>query len=171
MKLVAHLKERGMNPKLYSYSKSYSASCVTFFLYNLTGQIVGYHQYRPLKTEKKVNNSKTGRYFTFLPKKTNGLFGIELLDYSKKNLYIVEGVFKAANLHRLGYNAIAVLTSSPAHHTAFLKVLKQTFNVIAIGDNDGGGKLLVKAVGKGVLSPVDIDEMEDKEIHNFLLTL
>ena len=80
MKLVQHLKDRGMNPKLYVISYSYSGSIITFYLYNLTGQIVGYQRYKPLSTYKKTNDPKSARYYTYLPRDVDGVFGLELLD-------------------------------------------------------------------------------------------
>lgn len=168
MKLVQHLKDRGMNPDLYNYSKSYSANAITFYLWNLSGQLVGYQQYRPLKIIKKQNNPKSARYFTYLPSGVDGCFGLELLDYSKKDLYIVEGVFKAAILHRLGFNAVAVLTSSPKRFKSWFKSMRQIFNIIAIGDNDAAGAKLVRIVGRGFQSPVDLDEMTDEDMLEML---
>ncbi len=168
MKLVKHLKDRGMNPDLYNYSKSYSGNVVTFYLWNLSGQLVGYQQYKPLKTAKKQNNPKSARYFTYLPSGVDGCFGLELLDYSKKDLYVVEGVFKAAVLHRLGFNAVAVLTSSPKRFKSWFKVMRQQFNVVAVGDADDAGAKLVRTVGKGFQSPKDLDEMTDEEVLELL---
>ena len=168
MKLVKHLEERGMNPKLYSYAKSYSASTITFYLWNLSGQLVGYQQYRPNKVDKRLNNPKMSRYFTRLKEK-DGVFGLELLDFSKKTVYIVEGVFKAGVLHRLGYNAIAVLTNHPKRLRPWFRILRaQGWNLVAIGDNDSAGQKLVNTVKSGFLSPLDLDEMKDEDIISLL---
>ena len=169
MKLIKHLEERGMNPKLYSLAKSYSASTITFYLWNLSGQLVGYQQYRPNKLDKKVNNPKLSRYFTYLKRDMDGVFGLELLDSNQKTIYIVEGVFKAAVLHRLGYNALAVLTNHPKRLKPWFRILRaQGWNLVAIGDNDSAGQKLVNTLKSGFLSPVDLDEMKDDEIHSLL---
>lgn len=168
MKLVKHLEERGMNPKLYSYAKSYSASTVTFYLWNLSGQLVGYQQYRPNKTSKRENNPRQSRYFTKMKEK-DGVFGLELLDSNQKTIYIVEGVFKAAVLHRLGYNALAVLTNHPKRLKPWFRILRaQGWNLVAIGDNDPAGQTLVNTVKSGFLSPADLDEMSDEDILSLL---
>jgi hypothetical protein len=168
MKLVKHLEERGMNPKLYNYAKSYSASTVTFYLWNMSGQIVGYQQYRPLKTSKRENNPRQSRYFTKLKEK-DGVFGLELLDFNQRTIYIVEGIFKAAVLHRLGYNAIAVLTNHPKRLKPWFRILRaQGWNLVAIGDNDSAGQKLVNTVNSGFLSPMDLDEMKDEDIISLL---
>jgi len=46
--------------------------------------------------------------------------------------------------------------------------LRQTWNLIAIGDNDDAGRKLVNIVGKGFQSPEDLDEMSDEDIHSLL---
>ncbi len=169
MKLVKHLEERGMNPKLYNLQKSYSASVITFYLWNLSGQLVGYQQYRPNKTEKKNNSPKMSRYFTYLKRDMDGVFGLELLDFNQKTIYIVEGVFKAAVLHRLGFNALAVLTNHPKRLKPWFRILRaQGWNLVAIGDNDPAGQKLVNTLKSGFLSPVDLDEMKDEDILSLL---
>lgn len=168
MKIKQHLISRGMNPDLYSISYGDEDCC--FFLYNLSGQIVGYQKYNPFKTKEKNNHPKECRYFTYLPSGIDGIFGLELLDYSKKELYIVEGIFKAAVLHRLGYNALAVLSNNPKRLKSLFRILKQKFDLIAIGDNDPAGKMLVNFVKRGAQSQYDLDEMNETEILNFLKT-
>ena len=169
MKLIRHLKERGMDPSLYcGVGYSYSATKITFPLWNLSGQMVGYQAYRPNKVSKKNNNPKYSRYFTFLKEK-DGVFGLETLDYSKKIVYIVEGIFKAGTLHRLGYNAIAVLTNHPKRLKPWFKILRaKGLILIAIGDNDEAGNKLVSTIKSGFCSPKDLDELTDKEIHDLL---
>lgn len=164
----AHLIERGMNPDLYAVWYDDENVVATFPLYNGSCNWVGYQEYRPLFTSKKNNDPKEGRYYTYLPSGVDGVFGLETLDHDKKTIYIVEGVFKAANLHRLGYNAIATLSNHPKRMRSWFKVLGANFNLVAIGDNDKAGEKLVKFIGRGACSPKDIDEMSDSEIEEFL---
>lgn len=169
MRLKQHLKERGMDPDLYKPAYGYSASKVTFYLYNLTGQIVGYQHYRPFAGKKKLKNDpKLGKYYTYCPKETIAVFGLETLDKRKKKLYVTEGIFKAAVLHRLGFNAIAVLTSTPKPMKRWFRLLRETYDVVAIGDADDAGRKLVTTVGKGFQSPTDLDEMTDEAILELL---
>ena len=130
MDLKAHLKSRGMEPERYSLALDPINNIVTFYLFNYTGKITGYQQYRPDRMSKKVNDPKEGRYFTYLPREVDGMFGLEQLDHSKRDIYIVEGVFKAANLHRLGYNSIAVLTSTPKRLKPWFRILRPTWKAI-----------------------------------------
>ena len=67
-------------------------------------------------------------------------------------------------MHRLGFNALAVLTSTPKRLKPWFRILRQTWNLVAIGDNDDAGRKLVNIVGKGFQSPADLDEMTDEEI-------
>jgi len=154
---------------------------VTFYLYNLSGQLVGYHRYNFRIFDKGVKNDpRMGRYYTKVsrreprdsadprPRDTLAVWGLEVLDRSKKTLYIVEGVFKAAVLHRLGFNAIAVLTATPKPMKPWFKVMRQQFDLVGIGDPDAAGQKLVNTVGKGFQSPKDLDEMTDQEILELL---
>lgn len=167
--LKQHLIDRGMNPDLYPVSYDHDESVVTFFLHNGTGDIVGYQQYRPLTTEKKVKNDpKNGRYYTYLPKDTDGVFGWDVINPADRTIYVVEGIFKAAVLHRLGHNAIAVLTSSPKRLKPWFRILRPIWNLVAIGDNDPAGQILINCVKKGFKSPVDLDEMLDEDIVQML---
>lgn len=162
--LKEHLRSRKMNPDLYNVNYDSVDGVITFYLYNGIGHLVGYQQYRPDQTAKKSNDPKDSRYYTYLPSGVDGVFGLETLDINKKDIYIVEGVFKAGTLHRLGFNAIAVLTNSPKRLKPWFRILKANFNLIAIGDPDAAGQKLVNTVKAGYLSPLDLDEMQDQDI-------
>jgi DNA primase len=160
-----------MDPSRYPISYDPEEGIITFLLFNYNGGIVGYQQYRPDQASKqKKNDPKTGRYFTYLPKDTDGVFGLDVLDHTDRTIYIVEGVFKAAVLHRLGFNALAVLTSTPKRLKPWFRILRQTWNLVAIGDNDDAGRKLVNIVKRGFQSPQDLDEMSDEEILELLKT-
>ena len=167
--LLEHLKSRGMDPSRYPIAYDHDEGIVTFLLFNGTGQLVGYQQYRPSQPSKqKKNDPKSGRYYTYLPKETDGVFGLDVLNHSDRTIYIVEGVFKAAVLHRLGYNSIAVLTSTPKRLKPWFKILRQTWNLVAIGDPDDAGLKLVNTIKNGFQSPLDLDEMTDEDIISLL---
>lgn len=167
--MINHLIDRGMDPSKYPISYDPEEGVITFLLFNGAGQLVGYQQYRPEQPSKqKKNDPKSGRYYTYLPKETDGVFGLDVLNHSDRTIYIVEGVFKAAVLHRLGYNAIAVLTSTPKRLKPWFKILRQTWNLVAIGDNDEAGRKLVNIVKNGFQSPTDLDEMSDEDIISLL---
>lgn len=154
-----------MKPELYKFSLG--EGVVTFFLYNPTGKLVGYHQYRPFADKQSRDEPKQARYYTYLPRSVDGLFGLEQ-DDGKGTLYIVEGIFKAAKLHALGKNAIAVLGATPKRLKSQLRIWKATRPLFAIGDNDSAGQQLVNIVKAGIQSPRDLDEMTDDEVLEFI---
>lgn len=166
-----HLVERGMNPDLY-YGMAYDEEndAVTFPLWNLSGQMVGYQIYRPTINDKKINDENLGRYYTYLPRGVDGAFGMDLIDPdSKEPIYCVEGVFKAAVLHRLGYQALALLTSTPKRWKPWFRIMRKTRRLIGIGDPDPAGQKLVNIVGAGSVTPYqDLDEMSDADIIEFV---
>lgn len=158
--LVKHLESRGMNTSLYRFFVG--EEVVTFLLYNPHGKLVGYQQYRPGADKKTKNDPREGRYFTYLPREVDGFFGLEQ-DVGGP-LFIVEGVFKAAKLHSLGYSAVAVLGASPKRLKSWFRAVSRQRRLFAIGDNDAAGAGLVKIVGAGIQSPKDLDEMTDEEV-------
>lgn len=158
--LVKHLEDRGMDTSLYRFFVG--DEVVTFLLYNPTGKPVGYLQYRPHADKKAKNDPRSGRYFTYLPREVDGLFGLE--QDRGGPLFVVEGVFKAAKLHSLGYSAVAVLGASPKRLKSWFRAASRQRPLYAVGDNDPAGAGLVKIVGAGVQSPADLDEMSDDEV-------
>lgn len=162
-----HLISRGMNPSLYKIQ--YGEGVVTFYLYN-GDKLVGYQQYNPNQTNKKCNHPRDSRYYTYLPKEVDGLFGLEQ-DSGAGPIFVVEGIFKAAKLHRLGYNAVACLGANPKRLRSLFKIWKATRRVIAIGDPDKAGAQLVSLVGSGAISPADLDEMLDSDVVKFVVDL
>jgi hypothetical protein len=135
-------------------------------LSNLSGKFVGFQQYRPLVAEKRVNNATEGRYFTFSQRQTTACWGLETLDTSKKDLYLVEGIFKASALHMLGHNALALLTSNPVGMKSWLHTMP--YNLIGIGDGDKAGQWLPKIAGRGFQSDLDLDEYTLEELHKLM---
>lgn len=157
MNLVKHLLSRNYDPTRYvNQVLDLENSVLTVYLTNLSGQFSGFQQYRPLVKEKRVNHPSQARYFTYSQRGVNACWGLETLDPLKKDLYIVEGIFKASALHMLGYNALALLTSNPKPMKSWLHTLNH--KLIGIGDNDKAGKGMVKIAGKGFQSELDLDE-------------
>lgn len=167
MKLLEHLEQRGMNPTLYDHHVDDVEGVVCFYLYNFAKDFVGYQQYRPNADKKNKNHPTDGKYFTYLKNDKDGFFGLEYQNDS--NVYfVVEGIFKAAKLHSLGYQAVAVLGNNPKRLKSLLRVLKRKYKLVAVGDNDSAGSKLVNVVGYGGQSPADLDEMSDKDVHEFV---
>jgi len=153
--MIEHLQKRGMNTSLYRFWCNTESA--TFPIWNIFGQMTGYHRYTPSLTKDE------GRYYTYVSKRTNTLLGLEYKRGSEP-LYIVEGLFKMATLHRLGFNTLAVLGATHKQTKNQFDLWNLTQPVLAIGDNDSAGKKLINIVGRGFQSPKDLDEMSDSAV-------
>jgi hypothetical protein len=112
----------------------------TFYLYNLSGELVGYQEYRP-DSEKLQSNDPRGRYHTYRRSDTVALFGVETLSQSSGPVFLVEGIFDAVRLTGRGASALAVLSNNPGRDVGnFLYALGRT--VVAVCDNDPAGRAL-----------------------------
>lgn len=102
------LIERGFNQELLAvFNPAVGDQVFTFYLYNLSGQIVGYQQYRPGGSKAANNNPREGRYYTYCQKadRMNSIGGLETYNWSKV-LFVVEGLFDAVKLWRRGYACV-----------------------------------------------------------------
>jgi len=160
---LQHLKDRGMMTFLYP-DLSVGEGVVSFPLYDFGGRWVGYQDYRPF-AERNCRNVREARYFTYLPRTVNGYFGVQSLAHSTGKFYVVEGVFKAAKLHRLGYPALALMGSETRQHKSQLNLLGRPY--VGIGDNDSAGRKFARAL-RGFTSPTDLDEMTNKQVLEML---
>jgi len=142
MKLYEHLKLREMDMTLHQVWLDEEFFCATFPLWNLSGQMVGIHQYRPDRSKVVRNNPRESRYFTMNPQKAVAVWGMESWNLSN-TLFITEGVFDACRLTNHGYSAIAVFSYSISKSTLrWLNILNRP--KVAICDNDASGLKLKK---------------------------
>lgn len=172
--LKQHLQERHVNLNLYpSACVSEEEFCVTFYLWNLSGQMVGYQTYKPFreKNNPKVDPQEL-RYYTYLSKcdrgQTNSAFGLELLNPNQKFVFLVEGVFDAVRLHNLGLNALAVLGCNPKQMRSWLWSLGYT--VVPVCEGDKAGQKLAKLANSDLVlhlaEGVDLGDMTDEDVFN-----
>jgi len=142
-----HLRDRGIDPRRTGVIVDKKSGLVTFLLYNLSGQLVGYQRYNP-KGHKFSDSNKDplmAKYFTWVSKdpetKTRMLavWGVDTIRPGKP-LFIVEGIFDAAKIHNAGYPAVAVLANDPKHLRSWLKTLPN--KRIVIYDKDAMTKTL-----------------------------
>ena len=141
--VLEHLKKRHLDVELHRPVVDEVERVATFFLYNLTGQIVGYQQYRPEGEKRPSNNPKSGRYFTYRKQPTVAVFGVESLHMTPHVVFLTEGVFDAARITSRGYSALAVLSNDPTQDLQnFLSCLNR--KVVAVCDNDAAGRKLAK---------------------------
>ena len=148
--LVSHLHDRHVDIALHRPVISVEDTVITFFLWNISGQLVGYQQYRP-DAPKKQNNPRCGRYFTYKTPGTVAVWGIESLCFSGP-VFVCEGIFDAARLTEKCKPALAVLSSNPGSSTRnFLRCLGRP--TIAVCDNDAAGVQLAKHTTASIAVP------------------
>lgn len=138
-----HLLDRHLNLELHRPMVDEVQRVATFFLYNLSGQLVGYQQYRPEGEKKPQNNPKEGKYFTYRTQPTLSVWGVESLHLTPNVVFLTEGVFDAARLTERGVSALAVLSNNPNQDLRnWLTCLNR--KVVAVCDNDSAGRKLAK---------------------------
>jgi len=113
--MIDHLQSRHFEIERYNgVYVSDDVACLT--LWNLSGQMCGYQQYRPASGKEKRNNPREGRYYTSVHGRKNekpiAIWGLESLDYRKDIIVITEGVFDAVRFHNYNIPAVALLSSS-----------------------------------------------------------
>ena len=143
MNIYEHLRQRHMSLELHRPIVDEQRCIVTYLLYNLSGQIVGYQQYNP-NGEKGVFNSKErGRYYTYRKAPTVTVWGVESLYQSTGPIYLTEGVYDAARMTERGQSALATLCNNPPRdYRNWLRMLGRP--IVAVCDNDEAGCKLAK---------------------------
>jgi len=141
--LEEHLKERHLDLNLHRPYVDDAEGVVTFFLWNLSGNIVGYQTYRPAGSKKVDNNPKLGKYFTRKTYPSIAVFGVESLHLTPNLVFLTEGIFDAARLTERGYSALAALSNDPKKELRnWLFCLNR--KVVAVCDDDSAGKKLAR---------------------------
>jgi hypothetical protein len=144
MSLLDHLHSRYLNTVLHSTWLDYANNIATFPLWNLSGQLMGYQQYRPGASKEAKNDPREGRYFTRLKENKVGVWGLESFNLSP-TLFICEGIFDAARISNLGYSALATLSYNPSSSTrSWLRIIRSSRRVVAVCDSDTSGGHLAK---------------------------
>ena len=165
--MVQHLKDRHLNTSIYT-GLCVGESVTVFPLWNLSGQMVGYQQYRPNGSKCERRNPKLGKYFTRISKSALTAWGLDSLDQSDRRIYLLEGVFKACRFHNLGMNALATLSNNPVHLTGWLRSLG--YELYSVCDGDVAGSKLMKYGDKGIELPngAYVDDMTPSEFAKFV---
>lgn len=140
MNLKRHLNDRQLWLSLYDGIQIVEEEDLVIFpLWNLSGQMVGYQQYRPNATKDKKNDPREGRYYTSLHgnkyEKPLGVWGLETYHFDSRYLFITEGIFDACRLHNLGIPAVALLNSSHKHYKNWLTSTGR--RIIKVEDDHG----------------------------------
>jgi len=138
-----HLKDRHLNVELHRPIVDEVEHCASFILWNLSGQLVGYQQYRPLSNKKPFNDPKESKYFTYIKQPTVTVWGLESFYISNGPIFITEGLFDAARLTNKNQTAFAMLCGNPPKdYYNWLHSLNRP--IVAVCDNDPEGKKLAK---------------------------
>ena len=168
--VLEHLKDRHLNVELHRPFVDEVERVATFLLWNLSGQCVGFQQYRPEGEKKPQNNPKQGKYYTFRKQPTLSVWGVESLHLTPHVVFLTEGVFDAARLTERGYSAIAVLSNNP---TPDLKNWLMCLNrkVVAVCDNDTAGRRLARFGDQCVFTTdKDLGDSSDEYVTELLET-
>ena len=174
--IQSHLKMRGIDTSKTRVIIDEETEDVYFFLYNLSGKMVGFQKYN--RNYEKTGQSNLGdprmaKYFTWVSDegygKQIGVWGLESYSFEDKFIFICEGIFDAARIHEAGYPAIAVLCNNPSDSLkSWLMTLPQ--KKIVIYDNDKAGKKLIKVGDFSYTVPrdKDINDLTPEEAKMFL---
>lgn len=171
---INHLIERGVDPERTFFIHDEQSNNTYFFLYNLSGEFIGYQKYNP-NNPKEDGLGWMGRYFTKVRKEATGhskiaVYGLETYDQEKDYFFIAEGIFDIIKVHNAGEPGIANLGCS---------VSKQALNwyntlpkkKIVIQDRDDAGAELGR-VGDWVYTVPepykDLGDMPQQEVNKFI---
>jgi hypothetical protein len=173
MTVLTHLKNRNCDLSLYPDTYiSEIENVITYPLWNLSGQMVGYQQYRPNapKNDKSLRPSQL-RYYTWLSKHDGKnaaitAWGVQLLNQNNRYLFLVEGIFDAVKLHNMGLNALALLACNPKPLKSWLWSLG--YNIIPVCEGDKAGRKLAKLSNCGLIKylpdGLDLGDMPQYEV-------
>lgn len=166
--LAKHLKSRHLNLELHRPMLDEVEQVATFYLWNLSGQLVGYQQYRPNGEKKAQNSPREGKYFTYKKQPTLAVWGVESLHLTPDVVFLTEGVFDAARLTDRGYSALAVLSNNPSPDLAnWLACLNR--RVVAVCDDDAAGRKLAKFGHTALfMQAKDLGDSSDEDVTELL---
>lgn len=147
MDLRQHLLSRHFDLDLHRALLDEELGVVTFPLYNLSGQLVGYQQYNPLGDKKVFNSKMEGKYYTYRNKgcPSVAVWGLESYYQSTGPVFLTEGVFDACRMTErgVGQTAFATLANDPPRdYRNWLRSLHRP--VVVVCDNDAAGRKLAK---------------------------
>lgn len=144
LSLRNHLEDRHLDTNLHTAWIDEEQETVTFPCWNLSGQIVGTHKYRPNGSKDKNNDPREGKYFTRCVKPSVHVWGMESW-YLSNTLFVQEGIFDASHLTWYGASAIATLSNDLDKNTAsWLRTVRAFRPVVVVCDGDKAGIKLAK---------------------------
>jgi hypothetical protein len=163
--LKEHLLSRHLDLELHRPMLDETEGVATFYLWNLSGQLVGYQQYRPAGEKKPNNNPKEGKYFTYRKQPTLAVWGVESLHLTPHVVFVTEGLFDAARLTERGVSALAVFTNNPGKDVMnWLSMLGRKVVVVCDGDNAGAKLAKYGDVSLCLLGGKDLGDADDETV-------
>ena len=170
MVVLENLKSRHFDLAVHTAWVDEDEGVATFPLWNLSGQMVGFQQYRPAANKKRDNHPRDSRYFSWRKDKVVGVWGLESWKFSN-TLFVTEGVFDAARLTSRGFSAVATLSNDvDSSLSRWLWTVRRYRPVVAVCDNDSAGRKLAKCghVAHVMEDGKDMGEASDEYVTNFL---
>ena len=170
--VTEYLKRRHVNFELHRPIVDEVERTATFYLWTLSGALVGYQTHRPDRTKKDYQkyNPRNARYFTYRPYPAHSVWGVESLHQGHGPVFLTEGVFDAARLTELGASALAVCCNNPPKDLRnWLQMLQRP--VVVVCDNDEAGLKLAKFGDYAEVVPVsgqDLGEAPDDYVRHLL---
>lgn len=170
-----HLKERGVDLSKTKVVLDTENNYASFFLYNLSGQLVGYQFYNP-NGSKKLNQNKFDKalmkYYTFASDSKMVVYGLESYNLKSPYLFLTEGVFDTIKIHNAGYPSIAVLSAKPKKDVkTWLNTLPQIKIAILDNDENLSGDKLKSFSDYHFKTPdpyKDLGDMNQKDVNKFI---
>lgn len=171
-----HLLKRYCETERYTCYIDEETHAATFFLFNLTGQLVGYQKYDPL-ANKDGRNDQYGKYYTWCldegeggkSKKALAFFGWESYYYRSDILCVTEGLFNAARLHTREIPCLALLGNDLKKSMSLLRTIGIRRKILAICDGDEAGRKLAKFGDVSFeCGTNDVNDMTTFEFENLL---
>ena len=138
--LKEYLSERHLDTSVHTTWINEEEDLVTFPIWNLSGNMIGYVRHNPEGTKATgSNNPKVSKYYLITKKETPTFWGLESWKASN-TLFITEGIFDAARLTELGYSAVACLSNDMhLQSRKWLWIVRKFRPVVAICDADKAG--------------------------------
>jgi hypothetical protein len=176
----SHLKERGIDPDKTQLIIDEESGDTFFFLYNFSGQMVGYQKYNPKwpksgQDRKKLGDPRKTKYYNWVGDEPEGkkiaVWGLESISITDKYIFITEGIFDIARAHEAGFPGVAVLCNDPNPQLGFwLKTLPQTKIVIYDNDVNKAGEKLIKLGDYAFCVPKgkDLNDLPPDDAKKFL---
>lgn len=169
MTMLDHLHARYFDTRRHTAWVSEAERVAVVPLWNLSGQMTGYHHYRPDKEKNLNNHPYEARYFTRVTDSPVTVWGLESWNYSN-TLFVTEGLFDAARVTWNGFSAVCIFSSDAGKATlGWLNLVKQFRPVVAICDSDAPGRKLAKTghTAYTVQSGKDFNAADESEVQNF----